>query len=224
VANPRKVVFVNGETYHVFNRSIDSQDIFNSKFEYSRAVQTIDYYRFAKLPVKFSHYFSLDCDTQVKIYQSIIHDNPRRVSILAYCLMPTHYHFLLRQESDQGVSRFISDFSNSYSKYFNTKSERLGHLFQGPFKGVHINSQNELLHVSRYIHLNPVVSCLISQNHLFQYPWSSLPEYLNFCSSHICDTSEVLSSFTSPKDYLDFLLSQVEHGKILENIKHQISE
>jgi putative transposase len=220
VPNPRKVSLVNNEIYHIFNRSVDGQTIFSSKWEFTRAIQTIDYYRFSNPPIRFSQYLKLDSETSSKLYRSISTCNPHRVKILSYCLMPNHYHFLLQQTIDNGISKFISDFSNSYSKYFNTKNHRLGPLFQGTFKNVRIETVEQLIHASRYIHINPVVSCLIPDVEILKYSWSSLKEYLNKKSSSICDTSIILSQFPDVESFLSFTKDRISYGKQLEIIKH----
>ena len=142
------------------------------------------------------------------------------VEILCFCLMPNHFHFLLKQLKDNGISIFISKFANSYAKYFNTKHERVGPLFQGRFKAVHIENDEQLVHVSRYIHLNPVVSSLIEEAALKDYVWSSYPEYLKLINSQITDKELVMSFFKTEDKYKQFVLNQADYGKNLEQIKH----
>ena len=84
--------------------------------------------------------------------------------------MPNHFHLLLKQTIDNGISHFLSKFTNSYTKYFNTKYNRVGPVFQGVFKSVHIESDEQLMHLSRYIHLNPVVSAVVEKQNLLSYP------------------------------------------------------
>ena len=100
----------------------------------------------------------------------------KMIEIICYCLMPNHIHFLIRQLKENGISKFMGQISNSYTKYFNTKYTRVGPLLQGPFKAVLIESDEQLIHVSRYIHLNPIVSGIVKN--LEDYPWSSYLEYI----------------------------------------------
>ena len=76
------------------------------------------------------------------------------MEIICYCLMPNHLHLLLRQLMDGGISKFMSNFANSYTRYFNTKSKRKGPVFEGKFKAKRIETDEQLLHLSRHIHLN----------------------------------------------------------------------
>lgn len=138
--------------------------------------------------------------------------------------MPNHFHFLLKQLQDNGISIFISKFSNSYAKYFNTKHERVGPLFQGRFKAIHIENDEQLIHVSRYIHLNPVVSSLINTEALESYLWSSYPKYLDLAMLDFVDKEMVMSFFKSEVKYKNFVLDQIDYGKKLEQIKHLILE
>lgn len=140
------------------------------------------------------------------------------VDIICYCLMPNHFHLLLKQVAENGISKFISQISNSYTKFFNTKNKRIGPLLQGAFKAVLIENDEQLLHVSRYIHLNPVVSGIV--NTLEKYPWSSYQEYK--IGSIFCKTEEILSFFKTKTEYLEFLNDQIEYGKSLEFIKHNL--
>ncbi|MBI3260795.1 transposase [Candidatus Berkelbacteria bacterium] len=142
------------------------------------------------------------------------------VSVICFELMPNHWHFLLRQEKDHGISQMVSQISNSYTKHFNTKYERVGPLFQGPFKAVLIESEEQLLHVSRYIHLNALVGLVVPNfETLVKYPWSSLSDYLKGESDWL-DMALVMAHFKSSSDYLGFLKDQVDFAKQLKRIKH----
>lgn len=148
--------------------------------------------------------------------------NSFRVSIIAYCLMPTHFHFLLRQEQEHGISMFISQIQNSFTRYFNIKNERKGPLFLHKFKSVHIASEEQFTHVSRYLHLNPYSSKIVpTNNELASYPWSSFHEYINDEPPKLCNTSFILSHFQNNKvKYRNFVLNNAEHQKTLEYCKY----
>jgi putative transposase len=111
-------------------------------------------------------------------YLESMRDSGRIVDIIAYSLMPNHFHLLLKQNKEKGVATYVANFVNAYTKYFNTKHERSGPLFQGVFKAVYVETDEQLVHLTRYIHLNPVASSLIAQEHLPTYQWSSYPAYL----------------------------------------------
>lgn len=132
--------------------------------------------------------------------------------------MPNHYHFLVRQLEENGISEFIKKISDSYTKYFNTKHRRVDPLLQGPFKVVRIEDDNQLVHVSRYIHLNPIASFLVKN--LKEYFWSSYPDYIGFQKDKICASDFILSMFEEKQRYEQFCLDQVEYAQNLEMIKH----
>ncbi len=216
----RKVVFANDEIYHVFNRGVEKRSTFTTKRELDRGVQTLDFYRFADLLLKLSKFLTLPEEEKEKFIQNIKRDHKKLIEIVCYCLMPNHFHFLLKQKLGNGISTFTSNFTNSYTKYFNTRHERLGPLFEGVFKAVHIESDEQLIHVSRYIHLNPVSSFLIGPEQLESYAWSSYPEYLGLSNQNIADKEIVLDFFHSKKKYKQFCLDQVDYARKLEQIKH----
>lgn len=220
MATIRKEILANGEVYHVFNRGVERRPLFTNKREYQRALDSLNYYRFGNIPLKFSKYLIRPLLERSKLLEQIQNKNQKRISISSYCLMPNHYHFLVRQEVDNGISRFISDFSNSLSKYFNIKHLRNGPLFQGPFKAVRVETLEQLLHLSRYIHLNPVVSRLIKPNAAFTYPWSSLLEYCGASQLNICDKEMILSEFKSVGAYKRFISDQVKYAIEVEKIKY----
>lgn len=219
----RNFPIANDQFYHVFNRGVAKQPIFLSKKDYEQAMLTLAYYRFKNPPVRLSRFKELSNEEQDHILAGLQKDNDLLVKIVSFVLMPNHFHFLLQQVQDNGIALFVAQFSNSYTKYLNTREQRVGHLLQGVYKAVRVESGEQLIHLSRYIHLNPVVSYVIKEEVLFEYPWSSLPHFLQGNSSLVW-TEPVLSYFASVEKYKQFILDQVEYGKKLEEIKHLILE
>lgn len=220
----RKCVFANDEIYHIFNRGVEKRPTFTDKRELDRGIKTLDFYRFANLPLKLSKFLVLPESERVKFAQNLYRKSEKLIEIICYCLMPNHFHFLVKQMKKNGVSTFSANFTNSYTKYFNTKHERVGPLFQGLFKAVRVESDEQLIHVSRYIHLNPVSSFLINTDQLGDYRWSSYPEYLDISQNKIADKEIVLDMFSSKEAYREFVMSQVDYARQLEQIKHVVLE
>lgn len=219
MASIRKVVFRDGEIYHIFNRGIERRTIFTSKRDFDRAQKLIKFYRHKEIPIRYSKVMQQPEEMRQTILDNL-HKSETLVDILAYCLMPNHFHFLLKQNSDKGIGIFVSNFTNAFTKYFNTKNQRTGPLLEGVFKAVLIESEEQLVHVSRYIHLNPVASSIIKADQLNDYQWSSYPEYINSTKDAISEKSLVLEMFKSSQDYQQFVLDQIDYAKQLDVIKH----
>lgn len=132
--------------------------------------------------------------------------------------MPNHFHLLLKQVADNGISEFIGKISNGYTKYFNTKHNRVGPLLQGAFKAVPIETDEQLLHLSRYIHLNPFVTELSKD--LNTYKYSSYREYMDLDSKDLCSKELVLNFFKTAKEYKKFIDDHSSYAIELERIKH----
>src|SRR3989338_4307286 len=209
----RVVPFVNNEYYHIFNRGVAKMPIFNNVFDYKHFISTLLYYQVDGPKPRFSFF---------RKKPIALENNIKIVDIICYCLMPNHFHFLLRQKRENGITEFVSKLSNSYTKYINIKNNRVGPLFQGNFKAVHVGTNEQLLHLSRYIHLNPLVG-YVTKN-LDSYKWSSYPEYVNLIDNAICDKKIILDQFESPEKYRQFVLDQADYGKGLEAIKHQLMD
>ncbi len=220
MATKRNVVFANEEIYHVFNRGVERRSLFTGLREYQRFVNTLWFYRFSKLPTRLSGFFSLPAAGRQICVEKLQKEKQMGVSLLAYCLMPNHFHLVIKQQTDQGISTFLSNISNSYTKYFNTKHKRVGPLLQGPFKAVHVENEEQLLHVVRYVHLNPVASFLSRPEELDAYPWSSHPEYLGAVTRGICDRSLVEHEFPTRKTYGKFINDQGTYTKTLASMEH----
>lgn len=187
--------------------------------DYEHLLLNCQYYRFEKPPVKLSKFRRLTIDRRKEIMQSMIDQQKQIISVQCFTFMPNHFHFLMRQNLDGGISWFLSQITNSYTKYFNTKYKRVGPLFQGPFKAVRINTESQLVHVSRYIHLNSLISLVVPNiESFYNYPWSSLSNYLEGKSDWL-DLDPVLSHFKSPEQYRQFVTDQIAYAKELHRIR-----
>ncbi len=154
--------FIQGGYYHVFNRGNRGEKIF---------VQTKDYKRYLE---------------KLKEYKK-----KHNVSILAYCLMPNHLHFLIRQNGPEPISSLFQRLHTAYTMYFNSKYKTGGHLFEGRFKTKMVTRDEYIRHLSRYIHLNP----LEMVKRLPAYNWSSYPTYIDDVVDDITDTKIILGQF-----------------------------
>lgn len=221
----RKYPLVTGKIYHVFNRGITNLDTFNTPSEYKRAILTLDYYNNSSNKLKFSRFLS-QTDRQRRFYlENIKGIAEPQVDIICYCLMPNHFHLLLLQKQNLGISNYLGLFQNSYTRYFNTKNERSGPIFRGRFKSVLVQTDEQLLHVSRYIHLNPYTSDVVDSLYsLKTYPWSSLPDYLNMTKKALVNREKILAFYKNLDSYKKFVLNHADYQKSLEKIKKIIPE
>lgn len=153
----------------------------------NRFISTVNYYQYNH-KIRFVEFCSLDEKARSIYFKKCPQSrSSRRVGIIAYCLMPNHIHFLLRQILEGGISKFMSEISDSYTRYFNLKNERIGSLFQGSFKSKEVDSDESLLQVSRYIHLNPINSTKTNPNgklKLVDYQYSSYNSWIG-ASKHL---------------------------------------
>ncbi len=214
----RRVVLANDEIYHVFNRSIERRPIFTNKRECQRAFQTFDFYRFGYPPLRLSKALLLNIQLRENFFLEL-KKGEKQVEIIAYCLMPNHFHLLIRQKSDEGISKFMKLITDSYTRYFNTKHDRVGPVFQGAFKAKHVSDDEQLLHLSRYIHLNPLTSFVVRNEDFLSYPWSSLQDNLKN-RKDLVNPDIVLQQFKSPEEYLKFVMDHAEYAKELKRIAH----
>lgn len=215
---------VTDQYYHIFNRGVNKQPIFQGVRDYKRSLDILDFYSFNP-KLRFSKFLLLSQEEKSNFMDGLHKVNDKLVDIICFCLMPNHFHLLLNQLKDNGISKFMANLQNSFTRYFNTKHERIGPLLQGQFKAVLIEDDNQLLHVSRYIHLNPYSSYVVKDKEgLIEYKWSSFPEYLGMVSSEICNKQIILSQFKNVEDYKEFVLDQADYQRNLEEIKHLILE
>jgi len=149
--------FANSYLYHIYNRGVEKRKVFLDDQDYFRFIH--DLYEFNdENPVINVNYRVQHNQSKYMGVQLPYIKNERKllVDILVWCLMPNHYHLILRQRRDNGIVLFMQKLGSGYTNYFNLKYKRVGSLFQGRFKAVLVENDNYLLHLSRYIHLNPV--------------------------------------------------------------------
>lgn len=173
-----------GEYYHIFNRGVGKKTIFYTKKEYARFILLIlalqgpvSLKKTNRVTAAFAH----DLDMVGALPPGHIEKiaAKRYVSLCAFCLMPNHFHLLLKEESEAGIPTFMQRIQTAYTMYYNTRYETSGHLFQGPYKLVHIETDRQLLHTSAYIHRNPI-ELGFTPKRLAEYPWSSLTDYIHY--------------------------------------------
>jgi len=217
----RETPLVTNEIYHVLNRGVASLPTFLDKNDFKRAIETMLYYQNQSPPLKYAKFLELSRERRQRLLGELKREKKVWVEILTYCLMPNHFHFLLKQVVDNGISKFVGQFANSYTRYFNTKHNRTGPLFQGKFKAKRVETEEQFVHLSRYIHLNPYSGGIIkTQKQLADYPFSSLKEFLDTSSFSVCNQEPLMASFKNRQTYREFVFNQADYQRKLELIKH----
>lgn len=193
----RKIRFTNGEFYHAYNRGVEKRTIFTQESDFDRFIQSMQ---------EFNSIEPID-----SIYACSFGDEKRKrrrlplVNLICYCLNPNHYHLMMEQLVDGGISEFMKRLGGGYTNYFNNKYNRAGVLFQGKFKANHINSNEYLLHVSTYINLNNRVHRI--PNDVSKSSWG---EYCNSGKMEICKKDIILSQFKNRTEYKNFAESSLQ--------------
>ena len=204
----RKTRFAPGNYYHIYNRGTNKQDVFLHRRDYLRFLFLITHMQAAApLPhiTRLLHGIEnlSDIQLEAEIKEKIV--SSKIVELVSFALMTNHFHLLLYETEEQGISRYMQRVLNSYSKFFNTKYERSGHLFQGPFGAVHVRTDEQLLYLTAYIHSNPI-SIKEYEESPHEYEWSS---YTDFVSENrwpeLLKPGIVLEQFTDGKHYKRFV-------------------
>ena len=211
-ARTRFIPFANNYYYHIYNRGVEKRLTFLDSRDFTRFLRMLNYYQYSGPKPSFSKI----TNDQLKKLQA----KEKIIEIICYCLMPNHFHLLIKQLKDSGISNFIRLISNGYTRYFNIRRTRVGPLFQGAYKAVLIETDEQLVHTSRYIHLNPYVSLLVKD--LKTYQWSSYPDFIGIRNGKLVNKNEILSFFKDPTEYEKFVLDHASYAMDLERIKHQL--
>ncbi|MBC7263417.1 MAG: transposase [Chloroflexi bacterium] len=184
---PRRTIqFVPGEYYHLYNRGNNRQNIFFERENYLFFLRQIRLYLAPQIRTS-------------EVCKGIV---------VAYCLMPNHFHLLLTPQSEN-LSHQMQLLSISFTKAMNRRYSRVGALFQGAFQAVHVERNEHLLHLSRYIHLNPVAAGLVRRPEDWEF--SSYRDYIGQRNGALPAPGIILSQFSSCREYQSFVESYAEH-------------
>jgi hypothetical protein len=200
----RKVPLKAGEYYHVYNRGVNYDKIFFSRENYLFFLRRLRQYGLDEKSETDTSQTSEVSETSEVLGRSGVFDGSEVSEIIAYCLMPNHYHLLVRPAHDN-LSHSMQLFGISYTKAINKQQGRVGPLFQGQFQAAHIPTDDYLLHVSRYVHLNPVEARLVKCAEDWEF--SSYRDYLGLRQGTLPSPDVVLSQFDSIDAYRQFVES-----------------
>ena len=190
-----KILLEQGGYYHIFNRGVDKRKIFLDRRDLERFyLSMVEFNTLDPIGSIFERSFQKN-----RPLGSSTSKRNMLVTFVAYCLNPNHFHFLLRQKAGRGIEKFMQRLGTGYTNYFNERRDRSGVLFQGRFKAVHVETNEQLLHVSGYVNLNYKVHRLGSSTSK-----SSWLEYMEGAYG-ICETGIILDQFGSPREYGRFV-------------------
>ena len=185
---PRRPDYSPGQYYHIYNRGAHGVSIFRQPDNYLYVLSKVKHYA-AELSL----------------------------SVIAYCLMPNHYHILVRQGCDQAAGLLPQRIFNSYSKAYNLCYQHSGTLFQGPYQVIHVVQESHLLHLCRYIHANPVKDGLVSG--LEDWSYSNYPEWIGTRPGVLVDRDFVQAHFPDPASYASFVGDYLKHRTLPEEVR-----
>ncbi len=213
----RKENFKSQTIFHVFNKSISNFDIFTEENNSLRFIECLDYYNNLYPKEKYS----IVKEKNIYKYQNILLRNKNSlVNFISFCIMPDHYHLLIKILDGSMFSKYLGDIENSYCRYFNLKHNRKGPLWQSRFKAVKIKNEEQLLHISRYIHLNPVTAGLVGRPE--EWLTSSYRDIITnkFFLNKIIGEISIRNSSV----YKKFVENNINYQKKLKKIKKLILE
>jgi len=204
----RENISVN-EYYHIYNRGVGKKIIFKDDRDRIRFLFLILYFQgennFPQISRIVSSYF------KHRVFDSINSDikneliSNRFVELSGFALMPNHFHLIVKETKEKGIGKYMQRVLNSYTKYFNTRYGVSGHLFEGPYKAVHIEDNEQLLHLSAYVHLNPRGLNEWRRNE-DSFPWSSYQDYVKENRfDEILKTEIILEQFKNGREYKKFV-------------------
>ncbi|MBI3167737.1 MAG: transposase [Chloroflexi bacterium] len=187
----RKILFLPNQYYHIYNRGVHHENIFRN-------------------------------DADFKFLLKHIKKEAKRcaITIIAYCLMSNHYHFLFRQDGDIEISEFMQAVFNIYTKAFNAKYKLSGTLFEGPYKAIHVDKSPYLFQLCRYIHRNPLEAGIVVKPE--QWVYSNYAEFVGKRNGTLIDREFVITNFGSAENYEDFVLNYIPPEKTQKELRHYL--
>jgi len=194
--------------YHIFNQGVEKRDIFQDENDY----RLFQYYLLAYLrPIE--EVLEMDPDIPLRLTSKSLAEE---TELLAYCLMPNHFHLLIKQKTEDAIPKLLKQLTNAYTLYFNEKHDRVGGLMQGRYKAVEVGDEKLFIHLARYIHLNPLSGGIVKS--LDEHRWSSYPDYLEGKAGVPAAKEKILSYFPSVGAFKGFHEDQADYAKNIEKI------
>ncbi|MEX1052713.1 MAG: hypothetical protein WEC80_02600 [Patescibacteria group bacterium] len=216
----RKGVLAPGEIYHVYNKAVGSDRLFENDFYVNEALKRIQFYKF-ETSLKYIYFNKYKKNLLSKELFSIKYkENRPLIEVYAHSIMPTHYHFVIKELIENGLKVFISKFQMSYARLYNAKNTRGGVVFRGRFRTKRVTNTDHFKHIVRYVHLNPVTAHLFEFNDLPNSLRSSYLEYVkNDTKYDIVNKEFVLKQFNTLQSFTLFHRDQVDYQRKLAKIK-----
>ena len=186
-----------GGYYHLYNRGVNKRQIFKDQRDYSTFISYLQLYLSSPDISLRGESLKVAPSRQLKNYMS-------EIELIAYCLMPNHFHLFVRQNTDHGIDYFMRSLATKYVRYFNSHYQRIGPLFQGPYKAVRVTNEYQFTYLTKYIHRNPLdlLPYKDSPRRLGEYKYSSYQNYLHLFSQAWIHMEDILTYFsdTNPRN------------------------
>lgn len=206
--------------YHIYNRGVEKRKIFMDQQDYSVFLSYLKAYLLPKNEKELQEQLaskntsSKEKDKIIKLLR--LNNFSEEITLLAYCLMPNHFHFFIKQKSLQSIDKFMNSLGTRYSMYFNRKYNRVGSLYQDVYKAVLISHDEHFLHLSRYIHKQ----ALALQGDALQEQPCSYPDFIGKRNSEWVKPDEILSYFSKNNPSLSYesFVSEEENLEIVKDL------
>jgi len=214
----RREQFIDDEFYHIFNRGVDKRQIFSSAKDYDRFLLSMKLMNDDNdgLMIEWRDFKKSNPEKTLDDFLKGTFRKKEReplVNILAYCLNPNHYHFILKQVKEKGIERFLHKLGTGYTKYYNKKNKRAGTLFQGVFKSVHVDSNEYLLYLSAYVNKNNFIHGYAKNKDDIR-PYSSLHHYFGTKKDMLIKNDKmILGQFLNKAEFKNFTITNALYLK-----------
>jgi len=220
----RKTKFANGEYYHIFNRGVDKREVFSDIQDYERFLLSMKLLNDKNdgAMIEWRDFKKYNPNTDYDDFLKLgFRKNKKIIDIVAYCLNPNHYHFILKQTSAKGIEKFMHKIAISHTKHYNDKYKRNGSLFQGSYKAIMIDSDEYLLHLSAYVNKNHYIHGYKEKQ---EWKYSSLPDYLGKRNDSLVKKDIILDQFRGIENYKKFINDSSAYTKNKKELQRYLIE
>jgi len=197
-------IYVDNSYYHIYNRGVEKRTIFLDDQDYKTFLSYLKFY--LTDPLRGS--------TPKSFPSQQLRSHSTQIKILAYCLMPNHFHLFVKQNDSHAINHFMRSLSTRYSMYFNKRYQRVGPLFQGIYKAAYIDRELQYLYLSKYIHRNPLDLPGYYPNNLSEYSYSSYRNYLGI----------IHQDWIHPQEIVDYFSKENHHTPYQEFVEESIGQ